>query len=239
MSQTVAERHSGWPLRIAIPDSAVEALKWLALVLMTIDHINSYLFDHGVAWMFAVGRIAMPLFAAVLAWNLARPGTLERGVYPRTIKRLLLFAVLATPQFVAGGGTGNEGWLPLNILFLLAAATGYAWLMERGTPMAKVAALGLFLFGGFLVEFLWAGLGLTIALWHHFRRPSWATAAAVLFFWLALFFINGNFWALLAIPVLLSARYWRLPVPRVRWMFYVYYPAHIAVLWAIQQVWMR
>ena len=239
MSQTVAQGHSAGPLRIVIPDGAVEALKWLALVLMTIDHINSYLLDRQVGWMYAVGRIAMPLFAAVLAWNLARPGTLERGVYPRTVKRLLLFGVLATPQFVAGGGTGGELWLPLNILFLLAAATGYAWLIDRGPPMAKVGALGLFLFAGFVVEFLWAGLGLTIALWHCFRRPGWGAAAAVLFFWLALFFINGNFWALLAIPILLSTRHWHVQVPRIRWAFYIYYPAHIAVLWAIQQFWMR
>lgn len=239
MSQSLAHAHNAGPLRIVIPDSAVEALKWLALALMTIDHINSYLLDRQVGWMYAMGRIAMPLFAAVLAWNLARPGTLERGVYPRTVKRLLLFGLLAMPPFVAGGGTGSELWLPLNILFLLAAATGYAWLIERGTPMAKLGALGLFLFGGFLVEFHWAGLGLTIALWHYFRRPGWATASAVLFFWLSLFFINGNVWALLALPILLSARYWSLPVPRIRWAFYIYYPAHIAVLWAIQQVWLR
>lgn len=239
MPQTAAATGSARPPRITIPDGALEALKWLALGLMTIDHINSYLLDRQVAWMYAVGRIAMPLFAAVLAWNLARPGMLERGVYPRTVKRLLLFGVLATPAFVAGGGTGSDLWLPLNILFLLAAATGYAWLMDRGTPMAKVGALAIFLFGGFLVEFMWAGLGLVITLWHYFRRPSWGSAAAVLAFWLLLFFINGNFWALLAIPVLIGARHWRLAVPRVRWAFYIYYPAHITVLWMIQQWWMR
>lgn len=240
MSQTTADAQAAWPPRIAIPDSAVEALKWLALVFMTIDHINSYLFDHGVGWMYAVGRIAMPLFAAVLAYNLARPGTLARGGYPRAIRHLLLFGVLATPQFIAGGGTGDPGSpLPLNILFLFAAAAGYAWLVDRGTPMAISGAIGVFLIGGLLAEFWHPGLGLAVALWHYFRRPSWGAAAAALACWLLLYLVNLNFWALLAIPILLSARHWRLKVPRIRWAFYVYYPAHIAVLWAIQQWWMR
>jgi hypothetical protein len=51
----------------------------------------------------------------------------------------------------------------------------------------------------------------------------------------ALFIINRNFWALAAIPLILAATQVRLTVPRTRFAFYVYYPAHLAALWAIRQ----
>jgi hypothetical protein len=43
--------------------------------------------------------------------------------------------------------------------------------------------------------------------------------------------VNGNFWALAAFPVtglFLTVR-WRLP--RVRWLFYAYYPIHLLLIW--------
>jgi len=73
---------------LRIPDGTVEALKWLALVLMTGDHVNKYLFNATLPVLFEAGRVALPLFVFVLAYNLARPGTLERGVYGRTMSRL-------------------------------------------------------------------------------------------------------------------------------------------------------
>jgi len=98
-----------------VPNGTVEALKWLALILMTSDHVNKYLFNGTVPWLFNAGRVTLPLFVFVLAYNLARPDTLERGVYPRTMQRLTLFGVLATPAFIALGGL-MAGWWPLSII---------------------------------------------------------------------------------------------------------------------------
>ena len=58
-------------------DGTIEGLKWLALVLMTGDHVNKYLFNATLPVLFEAGRIALPLFVFVLAYNLARPGTLD------------------------------------------------------------------------------------------------------------------------------------------------------------------
>jgi hypothetical protein len=99
--------------RLVIPNGSVEALKWLALVLMTGDHVNKYLLNGTVPALFDAGRLAMPIFAFVLAYNLARPGNLERGVYRRTITRLGLFGVVSTPICIALGGL-LYGWWPLN-----------------------------------------------------------------------------------------------------------------------------
>lgn len=138
--------------RLAIPNGTVEALKWLALLLMTGDHINKYLFNGTMPLLFNAGRLALPLFAFVLAYNLARPGTLERGVYVRAMKRLALFGLLATPSFACG----------------------------------------------------------------------------------SLWFINGNFWGLVALPLVVGAMHVDLRLPRLRWVFYAYYPLHLAALLLIR-----
>ncbi|WP_295539487.1 TraX family protein, partial [Thiolapillus sp.] len=46
--------------------------------------------------------------------------------------------------------------------------------------------------------------------------------------------INKNGWALGAIPVIAAASVVKIPVPRVRWLFYTYYPLHLAVIWLIR-----
>jgi hypothetical protein len=48
----------------------------------------------------------------------------------------------------------------------------------------------------------------------------------------ALCVVNGNIWALLAFPLLAVASEAEVDVrvPRLRWAFYAFYPAHQAVL---------
>lgn len=49
----------------------IEAFKWLALALMTLDHVNKYLFSDNLPAAFQLGRLLMPLFTFVLSYNLA------------------------------------------------------------------------------------------------------------------------------------------------------------------------
>jgi hypothetical protein len=53
----------------------------------------------------------------------------------------------------------------------------------------------------------------------------------------ALHVINGNLWALVALPVVMLATQVNLRVPRHQHWFYVYYPLHLAALLAVQRVW--
>ena len=118
--------------RVAISDSTLEALKWLALLLMVVDHANKYLLLDASPTLFNGGRIAMPLFVFVLAYNLARPDAYKRGAHKRTMKRLALFGLLATPPFIALGGL-LAGWWPLNILFALLSMTAIVYFLEQQT----------------------------------------------------------------------------------------------------------
>ena len=177
---------------LRIPDGTVEALKWLALVLMTGDHVNKYLFNATLPVLFEAGRVALPLFVFVLAYNLARPGTLERGVYGRTMSRLAMFGALASVPFVALGGL-YAGWWPLNVMFTLLVVTATAYLVERGGKLHLAAAGVVFLVGGSSVEYWWPAVAFGLAVWSYTRRPSWSAAAvAVLACGLDRFYPQAN-----------------------------------------------
>lgn len=221
-----------WP-RLIIHDGTLEALKWLALLLMTGDHIDKYLFNGTKALLFDAGRIAMPLFIFVLAYNLARPSALDRGAYSRTIKRLILFGVLATPIFIVLGGV-KDGWWPLNIIFTLLSLTVVLFLVEQRSTGGYVTAAAMFLVSGSSVEFWWPALTLGVAIWWYCKRPGWIPLALALTALSSLWFINQNLWALAAVPIALTSVTVDLRVPRLKWVFYAYYPLHLAMLWLIR-----
>jgi hypothetical protein len=212
---------------------AREALKWLALVLMVGDHVNAAWWSRSVPWLYELGRIVMPTFAAVLAYNLAGRGNVENGRYLRTIKRLVWVGVIAYPFHVWALG---QGWLVGNILFGYALAVACMYLVDRyghrGLVMAAVATV----IGGGFVEFYWAAPLVTLAWWYWWRRPSLAAFLGLLASFGLLCLVNGNAWALLALPLVLLARNATWTLQRRPWAFYVFYPAHLAVLVSLANV---
>ncbi|MFJ4345062.1 TraX family protein [Pseudomonas sp. NPDC089401] len=225
------------PPRLHLANGTLEALKWLALLLMTGDHVNKYLFNETLPYLFEAGRVAMPLFVMVLGYNLARPGAFERGVHRRAAKRLFLFGLLATPPFLALGGQWWGGWYPLNILFALLVITLTAAACERAAARQKhywVVALLVFTGGGALVEFWWPAVLLGLSTLWYVRRPNIMAALGVVVSFAGLSLINGNSWAVAALPVLLLATRLPLKLPRWRWLFYAYYPLHLLALLLIR-----
>ena len=199
---------------------------------MTLDHVNKYLLQSEAILLFDLCRVVMPIFAIVLAYNLARPNASDRAAYPRVMQRMAIAGVFATPPFIALGGLG-WGWWPLNIMFTLLVATGVMHLSQRGT-VGRVLAVGLFVVGGALVEFWWPALAITVGAWSYFRRPTWTAVLFTLVGLAALFYINMNLWALAALPLIVLASRVDLPVPRLRWVFYAFYPLHLAGIWLVR-----
>ena len=218
-----------------LSSGTLEALKWLALLLMTLDHVNKHLLHASVPELFAAGRLALPLFGFVLGYNLARPGALASGGYSRTAHRLAIFGTIASIPFIALGGLG-WGWWPFNIMATLLVATLCAWLIEVGGPARLALACVVFIVGGALVEFWWPGLAACLLAWAYCRRPRWLTLALWVGALASLYVINRNLWALAAVPLIFAAAQVKLTVPRGRLGFYVYYPAHLAVLWALARL---
>ena len=239
MAETLpASRASGGSAlpRLAVSDGTLEGLKWLGLVLMTLDHVNKYLLHDRLTALFDAGRLAMPIFSFVLAYNLARPGSLAHGAYGRAGRRLAIAGVLASIPFLGLGGLLWEWW-PLNILFTLLVSTGVLRLVDAGGVWRVLLAAVLFVVGGLMVEFWWPAIAMTVAVWHYVRRPGWAALLVWIGATAALYMINRNAWALAALPMIFMATRIDLAIPRLRHVFYVYYPLHLWVIWLLLRLW--
>lgn len=195
---------------------ARELLKWIALLTMTGDHVAKVVFGGYVPVVSELGRIAFPLFALVMACNLAQPGA-DLG---KSIRRLVAWGVIAQPLHALAFGY----WLPVNILLTFALAAVAVHALANNRAVLLLLAAGVL---PMLVDYQWAGVGFVLLGWLAFRHRQWWLLLLGL---AAVCWANHNGWALLALPVVLAlARVqWRLP--RWRWAFYGYYVGHLAVL---------
>lgn len=196
--------------------SAREVLKWFAVVLMTCDHVAKVIYGGYVPALSEAGRVAFPLFALVMAYNLAQPG----ADVVKSVRRLGVWGLIAQPVHALAFGY----WLPLNILLTFALCAAVIWLanQRRWVGLALAAAI-LPLF----VDYQWAGVGVVLLAWCAFKlRQVWPLVPA----FGAICWFNGNLWALAAIPLALGLSRVAWPVPRGRWAFYGYYVAHLACI---------
>ena len=219
--------------RLRLASGSLEALKWLALLLMLGDHVNKYLLHDAVPVLFDAGRLVMPIFAVVLGYNLARPGALAARVYPRVLTRLGVVAAVSSVPFIALGGLG-WGWWPLNVMTALGLVVAALWLFELGGAARVSSGVALLLLGGLFVEFWWAVLAIAVAAWLYARRPRWSALGLAAIGFASLHLVNRNQWALAALPLIALASCVDLKVPRLRWVFYALYPLHLAVIWAVR-----
>lgn len=215
--------------------SGRELLKWLAVILMTGDHVAKVIYGGYVPGLSEAGRVAFPLFALVMAYNLAQPGS-DVG---KSVRRLALWGVIAQPLHALAFGY----WLPLNILLTFAAAAACIWAYQR-RKWILAAVLGFV--APLVLDYQWAGVWLVVEGWFWFSNYGkgrtarslfgiWDPMATVFPFWIwgcmgLLCWYNGNLWALAAIPVAVGLSQAALLVPRGRWAFYGYYVAHLACI---------
>jgi hypothetical protein len=223
----------------AMADGSLEAIKCTALVLMVFDHVNKYIYAENLPGVFPIGRIVMPMFGFVLAYNLARPGALARGVHGRMLFRLTLAGVAASPMFIILNGmyvTANAWW-PLNILFMLLLVVLLTYLIDRGSMKNYALAIVLFMVGGALVEYLWMGVLCCLGAWLFCRDASRSRLLLWFLGTLSLAVVNGNAWALVAVPIVLVAGRISFRLPRLTWAFYTFYPAHLLILLGVRLEW--
>lgn len=183
-----------------------------------------------------------PLFALVMAYNLAQPG----ADYAKSFRRLSIWGLVAQPVYAWTFDTV----LPVNVLFSFALAVACCWAVQNrrwGLLLVLAGPMPM------LVDYQWSGIALVLSAWLFFRRHgrafwllgSWdwrrerLYAMLPIWIWLALgwlCFFNGNGWALLALPVVgfvdvftRELGLWK-GVRRTRWGFYGYYVGHLVLL---------
>jgi len=180
---------------------------------MVFDHV-AFVFFPDLAFLRAPGRLVWPVFAALMARQLAQGYPPEKYV-----KRLLPFALLAQPFYALA--FGFPLLFPLNVLFALLSA---ALLRAGWGPVAVVLSLlSESPLGLLLVELLARRKAVLAALAHGawMGLSGWAPAYALL----------GSGAVLLAWALAEGAR----PGRRTSWWaLYAFYPGHLALLAAVK-----
>lgn len=196
-------------------------LKVSAFAVMMFGHADWWLFDESFWIHRTLGRLVFPVFGIILAYHLAHMPMHRVGPL---LLRLGIGASVSLPFY----GYLQGSPLPLNILATYMVAVACWWLWLRG--MEPVAVLVLVV-GGAVVDYSWFGVvGVLLAAWW-FRTESRFLLVPVVVFAAVLFPINGNWWALLAVPLVWAAAAWMHgPAPRFKWAFYVGYPLHLVGL---------
>lgn len=228
-----------------------EALKWLAIITMTLDHVNKLIFHNDYPALLWLGRLAFPLFAFLIAYNLTmREVKPTRYLYP-----LFLFAIFTQPVFMWASNeiTGNilftlylgilyVGLYPLLQNHLPKMVTHFLLIIILSIPSLQVqyGPVGVFLIP-VLVAFLKkptppAYMGLCLYL----VAVNIVSGSSILAFFVSplhgLYTILSGIEPYAFVPLLLFAIvifFSRLPLMLRRanpWFFYVFYPAHLLVL---------
>ncbi|QEM94332.1 conjugal transfer protein TraX (plasmid) [Kosakonia radicincitans] len=103
---------------LTISPGAADRLKLTALVAMLADHVNTLLLTQPRPELYALGRMAFPLFVLIWARNvMLRPERLQIRA-----NRMWLWAIVTQPAFSLAF-RGHDPWYALNILFVFAGAT--------------------------------------------------------------------------------------------------------------------
>jgi TraX protein len=232
-----------------------EALKWLAIITMTIDHVNKLIFHYHYPVMLWIGRLAFPLFVFLIAYNLV-----VREVKPtRYLWPLFLFALGTQPLFmwINQTVTGNI----LFTLYLGVLYVGLHGLLRQRLPAATTHLLLVIIFflPALQVEYGPTGVFFIPLCVYFFKQPTPLSYVLLSVYLVAVntlaasnkiiaFFVSPahglystlstlepySFVPLLLFPIVSIVS--RLPLTLVRsnpWLFYIFYPAHLFLLYLL------
>lgn len=214
-------------------------LKLIALLTMTVDHIGAYLFPR-VLILRIIGRIAYPIFAYMIAEGCFY--TRKPGRYIGSMA--ILAAVCQIVYFFFAGSLYMyipvTFTLSIGLIFLLKKAMEKP--SEKSFALFGLAVLGVLVITEMLPTVLgrwdfgvdYGFLGVMLPVMVYLGKNRWQKLgiSAAMLLLLALRFTWVQYYGLLALPFL--ALYngqrgkWKL-----KWLFYIYYPAHLAAIYLI------
>lgn len=218
---TWTQHGPGWTVRFS--DSVWLAVKLVALALMLLDHVDWALFDSALGIHDTIGRAVFPLFALVLGRSviLGPPVHLLRVVAPRMAVVGVVASLAYVPLF---------GFYPLNVMFTLAAGVAVVACWRLGW---RLVAGSVFVSAGLLVDYQWFGLACVVLSAWSWSRLHLSISVLLAVMAGLLLPVNGSLWALLALPLFLLASMFNGPAPRLKWLFYAFYPLHLLAIAAI------
>ncbi|MBE6908994.1 MAG: hypothetical protein E7474_05255 [Ruminococcaceae bacterium] len=222
------------PERIQLLDGT--ALKLIALVSMVFDHVGDNFFPDQI-WMRVIGRIAMPIFAFCIA-----EGFSHTRNKPKYLLRMLLFGVISEVPFdlVASGKLleFTHQNIMLTFTWAILGLLCYEKLLENKRTKGRYVLAGFVLLVFFLsslflgLDYNLLGVGLIIVYYLlRDKAPLINNAAAIVFH--AILRNVGIYWfGLLGfLPILM---YNGQRGKGLKWLFYVFYPGHLLLIYLLR-----
>ena len=211
-------------------------LKLLAAVLMTLDHIGAELLPQ-VVWLRIVGRLAMPIFAFMIAEGCIH--TRNKGLY---LLRLVVVAVLCQLVYYF---VMDDLYQCIFVTFSLSVAIiclldfarkggGLRWVLPFGALLAAyiLCERVRFYVPGFDVDYGFFGVLLPVIAWHGKERAGrfWYFAAGLLLLCAA---YGGLQWYAMAALLPLALYNGTRGKWKLQYFFYIYYPLHLVIIYYI------
>ena len=214
-------------------------LKIIALLSMTFDHVGALMFPDLNIFRI-IGRVAMPIFAFMIA---------EGCVYSR--HRAKYFALVFGLGFICIlGYFFAEKRLLLNILITFSFSIATIYAIDYATTAKSAAAYLLPVFAVSLSAFVnfclpqitgnigWEAdygffgtmLPVAVYLFKDFRLKVVATVLGLAV--IALYYGDVQWWSFTAVPILALYDGTRGKV-NLKYLFYIYYPLHLVVIYGI------
>lgn len=219
-----------WSL-VKLSSDQQEALKWLAIITMALDHVAVILLPTDTflyILLRTIGRLAFPLFALLIAYNIVR-----RGVKPpRYYAPLGIFALISQVPYLWALGV-PRGNIFFTLLFGVLVLDLLLGLIERVELLSWLALLPYVIVALLLSPLygLWGVLLIPLfGLALRYGGVVWLAPLACTFFmnWPSAVTV---FAPLLFVVAALSVQQIPINVSRGnKWVFYVFYPGHLALL---------
>ena len=211
-------------------DVSREALKWIAVATMTVDHVGAIFYPNYVV-LRIIGRISFPLFSYLAALGIETTRNVKKYFI-----RLLLFGLVSQVPFYLAIGSGI--FEHLNIFFTLSFGILFILFLEKRSLWFVIPILVSFL------NFDYGVYGILLIGSMHIliKDKETGIAAIVLLNLLFLFQWSLQIFSLLALPIILlhysgflkkaneSKGKTAYPVWR-KYFFYVYYPLHLTLFY--------
>ena len=215
------------------------ALKLIALVSMTIDHIGLLLFPQ-YRFLRIIGRIAFPIFAYMIAEGCRYTSNriryfltvfllgfamqvffwlTRRSVYQHVLITfsMSIFLIYSVQIAKKRGGV----WVVLSVLVFLGEAF-ICLFPEKLVPWPS-----------FVIDYGLCGVLLPLLIYAGRNRTERLAAAAVGLIALSLSMSRLQWWCLLSLP-LLALYSGKRGHTKLKYLFYIYYPLHLIVLEGIR-----
>lgn len=215
-------------------DVGREILKLIAVVTMTVDHVGFILCnDHVVLRI--IGRLSFPIFCYLIILGMESTRNVKNY-----FTRLFIFALVSqVPYYLAFGLKPFE---QLNIFFTLSSGVLFLHFFKNNPALSLLLALAS-VFLNF--DFGLYGIAL-IALMRVLKEDT--NYGIILIVLLNVFFVflwNPQIFSLFALPIILLHKSGFLKIKKEvkgntayplwrKYLFYVYYPLHLAVLYLIK-----